>query len=277
MAGRDSPRHLEVEMSRLPVALILSAGCSMAPLMGESASEAQVQQQLLLNPAKSGDDWSLVLTATGFPNVSSQSDFSNGESPAALRAAADRIAGCGQREDDPLEVRIYVADTWPWTVRIHEATPGAEACLAGVLSQLPLDADLGSGARYLAARTTVAALRKPSSREVNPTECSLIDTMLGLMTLQMETDLVSPGEVALAVTCPSATPVTKMTVRYERGALVGVETVPDVPCVEARAQEALRDLDRLAIRFDPTSHGKQSPSDWRAARCTVTVPLRPLE
>jgi hypothetical protein len=264
-------------MSRLPVALLLSTGCMLAPQIGESASEAEVQR-LLASYGSGRDNYAIDLISGGFPHIRNTSGFSHEPGPAALRAAAERIAGCGQGERDPLDVRIYVTDAWPWTVRIREATPGAEACLAELLGQLPLDADLGGAARYVAARTTVADLRAPLASEVNPRECTLTAPMLGVMTQNMLTDLGSPADVAWAVTCPSAAPSTELTLRYALGELVGVETSPEVPCVEARAEEALRDVAALRIHYAPSKLApRQTVAEWEAVACTVTVPLRPAE
>jgi hypothetical protein len=213
-----------------------------------------------------------VVLTSNLPRIAwNQWEYSAEPGPAALRAAADRLAGCGQADDDPLDVRVFVDGGWPWEVEILEATHGAEACLAGVLSQLPLDADLAGGKRYVASRTTVAALREPPSEEVDPTECELVRPMMVVGTVGQHTHLRHPDRVALAVTCPAATPVTELTVRYEGGALAEVATTPVVGCVEERAWDALRDPAALDILTT-----KDPLPAWDVVTCAVPVPLRPL-
>ncbi|MEZ4238627.1 MAG: hypothetical protein R3F59_21245 [Myxococcota bacterium] len=195
-----------------------------------------------------------------------------GSPPPELRAAAAALAGCGQRDDDWLEFRILVYGDWPWTTRVQQATPGAEACDRAVLSQLPLDAQAGDGAaRYVVGHTTLAQLRQPPPAASR--DCGLGRPILGTARATMHADLTNLDELALAVTCPAEDPLTTLTVRYDDGVLAAVATTPEVPCVEARAREVLADVG--ALRFAEVAPA--SMGDWDEVTCTLAVPLRAPE
>jgi len=204
----------------------------------------------------------------GWPRVA----FFGHAGPAPLRAAAGQLALCGQGRHDPLEVRILV-DEWPWEVRVLEATPGAEACVEAVLSQLPLDGSPGV-ARYVAARVTVADLEAPRTDEVDPPECTLTYETAPRIVGNLPERLPRPGEIAHRVSCADTSPTTDLTVRYARGALVEARTEPEVPCVEARARAALSRVTDLNLPYAPSAWWPASLEGFDAVTCTVTVPLR---
>lgn len=193
----------------------------------------------------------------------------NHPGPRPLRSVVDRLAGCGQAEDDVLHVQVFVIG-WPWTVVVVEATPGAESCIADLISQLPLDTDLGpASVRLVESRTTVAALRAPSPEDEPPRACTLSSQWLaGQMSTSVE--LEDPAAVALAVTCGSATPLTALTLRYLDGALAEVTTVPPVACVEQAARERFQAISDVGLDYR-----QNTPiGEWDSVICTLPVPLR---
>lgn len=58
--------------------------------------------------------------------------------------------------------------------------------------------------------------------------------------------------------------------------LVGAETAPEVPCVEAKATLALADIASLGLPDMPAPGTPSTSAGWDRWRCTFPVPLEAL-
>lgn len=246
----------------LAASLVGLASCG-SPATSRSMAEATVR---IAWPTTEGGGYVQVTTDSLGLIWSETQAHRDAAGPEVLRAVAEGLAGCGQAVDDVLDVRVHaVVGRWPSDVELLQVTPGAEACVRGVLSQIPLDADLSSGARYLAARVRVADLMAARPRRREP-DCTLTRTgrFVGLPSHESTgMYLEERGTLAHRLTCVDDAPLTRLTLRYDGDRLVEATTAPPVPCVEAAAPELLGSLKALGL-----------PTGFDAAVCRLQVPLR---
>lgn len=174
-----------------------------------------------------------------------------GDVPAGWHPLRHRLEACGQAPDDILEVAIESGSgRWPWRVDVRTSTPGAEGCLASVLSTAPLSPDHPPARQFLWARLRLLELDVVTVMTPEPfaSTCTAIKPMEGARPYRASMPV--PPDTATALVCPHASPLVRATLTYEDDRLVDVATEPSAPCVETAVRDHFTRLPEAWRVFD---------------------------